>query len=124
MLSIPGAHDRLCGMRRWIVVAAVAAGIVLAGCETAPEEQPAPVVTLDTGWQMRTVDTSFSVDWEEPFVKLVDLARLRVGMSKQEVLAIFPDPDETTLRANDELWDYGFAELIFRGNFLRDWFNR
>ena len=44
-------------------------------------------------------------------------------MTKQEVLAIFPDPSEIELRAGDELWQYGFAELIFRGNALRDWFD-
>lgn len=60
----------------------------------------------------------------EPFVKLVDLARLRVGMTKDEVRAIFPNPLEVDLKSNDEIWFYGFAELIFRDDYLRDWFNK
>ena len=98
--------------------------VALAGCATEPEPYSEPVAALDAGWEMRSVDTSFSVEYQEPFIKLVDLSRLRVGMTKAEVLALFPDPDETELRGRDELWDYGFAELIFRGNLLTDWFNR
>lgn len=86
--------------------------------ELIPEEPP-----VDPGWEVRFTDTSIEVELHEPFIKLVDLARLRVGMTKTEVLAIFPDPIQIELRGTDELWQYGFAELIFRGNRLRDWFN-
>jgi len=99
--------------------------LVLGACATpAPDDSPPPEpVAADPGWAMRTVDASISVDLPEPFVKLVDLGRLRVGMTKAEVLAIFPDPYEIELQAGDEFWQYGFAELIFRNGRLRDWFN-
>lgn len=110
-----------------MIAAALAIGL-LAACETAPEPagRPAPAAEpkpVDPGWRMREVDTSIDVELPEPFVKLVDLARLRVGMTKAEVLAIFPDPYEIELRRGDEFWQYGFAELIFRDGILRDWFN-
>ena len=110
-----------------VVFVALAAALALLGsCRTTPEE-PAPGPAIDpppdTGWEVRTVDTSIEVQLPEPFIKLVDLDRLRIGMTKQEVLAIFPDPYEIDLRGSDDLWKYGFAELIFRGDRLRDWFD-
>lgn len=105
------------------ITTALALGL-LAACETPPEPAPAAgPEPVDPGWAMREVDTSIDVEPPEPFVKLVDLARLRVGMTKAEVLAIFPDPSEIELRRGDEFWQYGFAELIFRDGLLRDWFN-
>ena len=108
------------------VVAVCAIGI--GACRTTPDEMasdPVPALDLppDPGWELRTVDTSIEVELPEPFVKLVDLARLRVGMTKDEVLAVFPDPYEIELRGADDLWKYGFAELIFRRDRLRDWFD-
>ncbi len=106
-----------------VIAAALAIGL-LSSCESAPEPAPASEPQpVDPGWRMREVDTSIDVELPEPFVKLVDLARLRVGMTKAEVLAIFPDPYEIELRRGDEFWQYGFAELIFRDGILRDWFN-
>ena len=102
--------------------------LVLGSCAAPPEPEPAQEPApeppaVDPGWRMRSVDTSIEVELPEPFVKLVDLARLRVGMTKAEVLAIFPDPYEIELRQGDEFWQYRFAELIFRNGRLRDWFN-
>ena len=107
---------------------ALLAGMVLLACETPPEEPAAAAVDttpppVDPGWRMREVDTSVEVELPEPFVKLVDLDRLRVGMTKEEVLAIFPGPNQIQLRRGEEFWQYGFAELIFRDGRLRDWFN-
>jgi hypothetical protein len=108
----------------WAVVAVIVL-VVFAGCKSAPEPEPPPAAEapVDPGWVMRTVDTSMSPELPEPFVKLVDLARLRIGMTKAEVLAIFPDPYEIALRGNDDVWQYGFAELIFRNDRLMDWFD-
>jgi len=107
-----------------LIIASIA--VVIASCRTT-QEPLAPESTIDLpadpGWEIRTIDTSIEAQLPEPFIKLVDLDRLRIGMTKQEVLAIFPNPTEIKLRSNDELWHYGFAELIFRGNTLRDWFN-
>jgi hypothetical protein len=125
--------------RRARSVSIFATGILMlvAGCRSAPEPAPepdpvAPPATpvevpveapVDPGWEIRFVDTAVRAVLPEPFIKHVDLDLLRVGMTKEEVLAIFPDPFEIELRRDDELWQYGFAELIFRGNRLRDWFN-
>jgi len=98
--------------------------LAFASCRTPPDEpNPAVPVPPDPGWEVRKIDTSLEVELPEPFVRLVDLGRLRIGMTKAEVLAIFPDPYEIRLRGADELWQYGFAELIFGGNRLRDWFD-
>lgn len=109
---------------------------MLASCRTTPEPIPIeppvvepsgiePLVDLppDPGLAARGVDTSIVVELPEPFIKLVDLDRLQIGMTKQEVLALFPDPYEIGLRGTDDLWQYGFAELIFRSDTLRDWFD-
>ena len=109
-----------------LLLIAVSIVAILASCRTSSEQfatEAAVELPPDPGWAARTVDTSITVELPEPFIKLVDLDRLRIGMTKQEVLAIFPNPTEIKLRSNDELWHYGFAQLIFRGNTLRDWFN-
>jgi len=110
-----------------LVLIALSATAILVSCRTTPElsqAEPPPVdLPPDAGWALRAADTSITVELPEPFIKLVDLDRLRIGMTKQEVLAIFPDPFEIGLRGSDELWQYGFAELIFRGERLRDWFD-
>lgn len=115
-------------MRRFVVLGAVAAvSLAVSGCASCPcEVEPAvelPEAPVDPGWAQRSVDTTIQVEFPEPFVRLVDFSRLRVGMTKAEVLAVFPDPDETRLRQGDDIWRYGFAELIFRDDRLRDWFN-
>lgn len=106
-------------------VLATAVLMLLGSCTTpeGPRGAPTPEAPVDPGWQMRTVDTSIEVSLPEPFVRLVDLARLRVGMTEEEVLAIFPDPFAIQLRRGDEFWQYGFAELIFRDGRLLDWFD-
>lgn len=119
----------LTGRKRVALAAAIALGLTLvfAGCATCPPCDEAavevPEAPVDPGWEQRYVDQSISAEFPEPFVKLVDLRRLRVGMTKAEVLAIFPDPDMIELRMGDDVWRYQFAELIFRNDRLRDWFN-
>jgi hypothetical protein len=129
MLAEPNTTIRTAGFGLRRVLPAVACGfavlLLFASCESAPDAAVAPAQPqpVDPGWQMRTVDTTIDVELPEPFIRLVDLARLRVGMTKAEVLAIFPDPYEIQLRRGDEFWQYGFAELIFRDGLLRDWFD-
>ena len=110
-----------------IAVVLTAAILTFSGCATPPEEA-APVAAEvppgpDEGWEMRSAPPLPDFELTEPFVKLVDLGRLRVGMTKAEVRAIFPDPLEIELQRDDEFWVYKFAQLIFRGDYLRDWFN-
>lgn len=97
--------------------------VLILSCATPPEEPETPAAPVDPGWPMRQIDTEIDVELAEPFVRLVDLSRLRIGMTKAEVLALFPDPHEIRLRQGDEFWQYGFAELIFRDGRLRDWFD-
>lgn len=119
--------------RRWLRIALIGAaiGAGLSACATCPCEEPQVVVPepigdeapVDAGWEQRFVDQSIDAVFPEPFVRLVDLTRLRVGMTKAEVLALFPDPDQIQLRRGEDVWRYGFAELIFRDDRLRDWFD-
>ena len=70
-----------------------------------------------------SVEPSYG-ELSEPFIRLVDLARLRVGMTKQEVLAIFPDPRTINVSPRGlEVWEYGFAQLHFRNGLLANWFD-
>jgi len=60
----------------------------------------------------------------EPFIRLVDLTRLHVGMTRAEVLAIFPDPVQIKFPSRlREVWNYSFAQLLFKNGRLEDWFN-
>jgi hypothetical protein len=58
-----------------------------------------------------------------PVAEIVDLSRLRVGMTKAQVRAIFPDPEEIDISPRGrEVWNYRFAQLHFRDGRLADWF--
>ena len=98
---------------------------VLAACASGPQPDPAAHGTesVDPGLRRFVTETAIDFKLPEPFVRLVDLDRLRVGMTRAEVLGHFPDPDAIELRHGDELWQYGFAELIFRDGRPRDWFD-
>ena len=106
------------------VIALTASACATCPCDNEPVDPAAPVVddAVDPGWEYRFVDQSIDAEFPEPFVRLVDLSRLRIGMTKAEVLAIFPDPDRIALRQGDDVWQYGFAELLFRNDLLRAWF--
>ena len=107
-----------CGLTLFAVTLAVGCATEEGAQKTVVESRP------DQGWSMLTAPSLPTFEMSEPFVKLVDLAKLRVGMTKDEVRAIFPDPLEVELQRDDEVWYYAFAQLIFRGDYLRDWFNR
>lgn len=78
----------------------------------------------EIGLERQQPVTYSAPDLPEPFIRVVDLARLRVGMTRGEVLDLFPDPQQIrTTRADTEFWAYGFAELQFRGGRLENWFN-
>ncbi len=89
--------------------------------EVPQPEKPAPV---DPGFPLLQPVFVMEVELPEPYYKHVDLKKLRVGMTKEEVLAIFPDPLEIDIRQTGyEMWQYDAAELYFKDNLLRDWFN-
>ncbi|TVQ24665.1 MAG: hypothetical protein EA382_08315, partial [Spirochaetaceae bacterium] len=72
--KITVTHRTICA------VATIVVALLIAGCATSPD---APVVDAgpDPGWEMRVADTKIDVELPEPFVRLVDLGRLRVGMT-------------------------------------------
>ncbi len=98
--------------------------LLIAGCATAPDSgEPIHSLTLDTGFPYRPSPEVVYGELPEPFVRLVDLSRLRVGMTKAEVLAIFPDPRTINVSPRGlEVWEYGFAQLHFRNGLLANWF--
>jgi hypothetical protein len=105
----------------------LAAFIIIAaliGCATEPEERRQEPAGPDPGLGMLRPATDPLPEPPPPSVKLVDLRRLRVGMTMEEVLAIFPGPDETRISPRDTIvWRYPFAELYFRDGRLYNWFD-
>jgi len=61
--------------------------------------------------------------WAEPNYRSRDLKKLRIGMSKAEVLALFQEPISIKRTPSDEYWEYDWFELYFRGGFLVNWFD-
>lgn len=96
---------------------------LLASCASPPP--PTPTETPDAGFGYRAAAAVPQFEEPpEPFIRLVDLARLRIGMTKEEVLAIFPDPRAINVSVRGlEVWEYGFAQLHFRGGILANWFD-
>lgn len=101
--------------------------LLLAACSTAPERaQPSRVAHPypEASWARQRAERAAPAPLHEPFLRLVDTSRLRVGMSKQQVLKVFPDPERIEISPRDrEVWRYEFAELHFNGNRLENWFN-
>ena len=96
--------------------------LILAGCSSAPP--PPPEAAPDTGFAYRKAAAPQFEEPPEPFIRMVDLARLRVGMTREEVLALFPDPRAIDVSVRGlEVWEYGFAQLHFRGGILANWFD-
>lgn len=106
------------------LVGLITLGIVMIGCSTAPEVDEVSPAPPDPGLaRIKPAKPQFDT-LPAPSVKLVDLRRLRVGMTKSEVLEIFPGPEETELSPRDTtVWRYEFAELYFRENRLYNWFD-
>ena len=95
---------------------------LFAACKSAPE--PPEPVEPDLAFERQRVEKEALEPRHDPFVRLVDTSRLRVGMTKEEVLAVFPDPERIEISPRDrEVWRYDFAQLHFKGNRLEDWFN-
>ena len=106
---------------------ALIGAMLLGACETAPDEgSPGTRVPNrpETGLPRIAQRDPEPAPLQSPQIKMVDFALLRVGMSKAEVRAIFPDPNEIeTSTRGLEVWGYGFAELLFRDGLLENWFN-
>ena len=59
----------------------------------------------------------------DPLYEIYDLSRLRVGMSRAEVRALFSDPRDIKRTPRDEYWEYKWFELYFRDGLLVNWFD-
>lgn len=106
----------------FIIAALIVAGLL--GCASEPEERRPEPAEPDPGLGMLRPATNPLPEPPPPSVKLVDLRRLRVGMTMAEVLAIFPGPEETRISPRDTVvWRYPFAELYFRDGRLQNWFD-
>lgn len=109
-------------MDRYWLPSLLAVLLVLSGCATEPA--PAHHSAPDSGFPYRAAQSAQFEEPPEPFVRTVDLSRLRVGMTKEEVLAIFPDPIAIDVSVRGlEVWEYGFAQLHFRQGVLANWFD-
>lgn len=111
-------------MKRLLRLAVLTAALTAAACATGPTpmgtDEP---LTVDPGFPYRPSPEPVFAELHEPFIRLVDLTRLRVGMTRAEVLAIFPDPRATNVSVRGlEVWEYGFAQLHFRNGLLANWF--
>ena len=110
-------------MRLLLLVAVLS---LAAGCGTPADPDPRPPRTdrPETGLPRRAAESPEPPPLIAPAVLHLDFALLRVGMSKGEVLDVFPGPLEidTTTRGLD-VWHYEFAQLLFRDGFLENWFN-
>lgn len=116
-------HDTLSAVKH-IILAALALTLLLAGCATEPERRTEAPSGPDTGFPLVRPSSNALAELPTPSVKLVDLRKLRVGMTMAEVLEIFPGPIETKISPRDTtVWQYRFAELYFRDGLLFNWFN-
>jgi hypothetical protein len=59
----------------------------------------------------------------EPKYRTHDLSRLRIGMTRAEVAALFAAPREMKKMPKDEFWEYDWFELYFRDGRLVNWFD-
>ena len=85
----------------------------------AAEESSVP----DTGLPILVAPEIEAVDLFEPFVKRVDRRKLYMGMTMEEVLEIFPNPDRIKISSRTiEFWIYEGLELYFKDRKLEDWF--
>ncbi|TVR00412.1 MAG: hypothetical protein EA403_11810 [Spirochaetaceae bacterium] len=111
-------------MKLFLRLVLIISALLIAACATAPDSgESIQPLTLDTGFPYRPSPEAVYGELPEPFVRLVDLSRLRVGMTKAEVLAIFPDPRTINVSPRGlEVWEYGFAQLHFRNGQLANWF--
>jgi len=117
----------------FVLLAVAAGGFVVAGCQSSPHTTPQGQPQPETAPPPASPEPSLArleparpptAELPEPSVKLVDLRRLRIGMTMEEVLAIFPGPVETRISPRDTIvWRYRFAELYFRDGKLYNWFD-
>ena len=85
------------------------------GCTTVRE----PDVSL-ASLSIPEINDEFTV--LDPEFTMHDLGKLRVGMTKAEVYALFSRPRAVKQAPRDEYWEYIWFELYFREGLLANWF--
>jgi hypothetical protein len=90
--------------------------LVLAGCcgTAQPEVSFANVFP-------KPADGEFAL--ADPEYAMYDLSKLRIGMTKAEVYALFAKPHVVKHAPKDEYWEYDWFELYFREGRLVNWFD-
>jgi len=97
--------------------------LVMTACQTAAPGTFTPTAAQPSLERLESPPVTFG-GLPEPFVRLVDLTRLHIGMTRAEVLAVFPDPVQIKIPSRArEVWNYSFAQLLFKNGRLEDWFN-
>jgi len=89
----------------------------LIGCASVT---PGPV---EVSLPRRVGESKENFVWAEPSYRPKALKKLRVGMTKSEVLALFQEPKSIKRTPSDEYWEYDWFELYFRGGRLVNWFD-
>lgn len=97
----------------------VLAGLVglagLTGCRTtADPELPFESIRPEAATEFALADPEYAV---------YDLSKLKVGMTKAEVQALFAKPRVIKHAPRDEYWEYEWFELYFREGRLVNWFD-
>jgi hypothetical protein len=90
--------------------------LVLAGCCSTAE----PDVSFANVFP-KPVDREFAL--ADPEYAVYDLSKLKIGMTKAEVYALFAKPRIIKHAPRDEYWEYDWFELYFREGRLVNWFD-
>ncbi|MFQ3621456.1 MAG: hypothetical protein SNJ78_11005 [Spirochaetales bacterium] len=95
------------------------------GCATIPqkEERKKEEVALEISLPRQNIQKQEPFPWLEPTYRPRELARLRIGMTRAEVLDLFKEPRSIKKTPLDEYWEYDWFELYFRGGRLVNWFD-
>lgn len=118
MDSDPSCVYTACMIRNMCIVGFSACLLYsLFGCASV---SPRPV---EVSLPRRVEERKESFVWAEPSYRPKELKKLRVGMTKSEVLSLFQEPKSIKKTPSDEYWEYDWFELYFRGGRLVNWFD-
>ena len=90
---------------------------VLTVCSTAPDLSP------DVSFAKNSPPPPEDFNLIDPGYVIYDLSRLRIGMTKAEVIGLFSRPHVIKHAPKDEYWEYDWFELYFREGRLVNWFD-
>jgi hypothetical protein len=102
-------------MRRFVCGAASFV-FILSGCCTGPR----PDVSFEN---LSPQPSGGEFALAEPSYAIYDLSKLKIGMTKAQVYALFEKPHVIKHAPKDEYWEYDWFELYFREGRLVNWFD-